>query len=291
MANLRFLFRKRLSISPASIDTAIRDYPFTISRESANNYRDVVSVESGKFEDGAIHPLYLTKISWHIVENLNEFLFSPIKPSLLKMLVHMSNHFEYYKPLEYDKKYVVKSHLCLIEPHRKGTKLTLRFDYLLDDDLVAVEHTSGLLFGVKCQGKGRVFGKLPRHERVDEGDLWYENIPIERQLPYVYAKKAEIDAPIHTDPSFAKSIGLPDIILQGTCTFAMSVSLIMKAFNIEEREVKQLSVNFTGMLTTPNTIKVNIVFRSENKIVFSVNDDKGSTLIKGGSIIFASRSL
>ncbi len=290
MASLRFLFRKRLSISPDSIDTAIRDYPFTISRQAATNYRDVVSKKLAIHEYETIHPLYLTKISWHIVENLNEFLYTPIDPALLKVLVHMSNHFEYFKLLEYDKNYVVKSHLCLIEPHRKGTKLTLRFDYFLDNNLVAVEHTSGLLFGVRCRSKARVLGKLPYIERVvDEGDLWHENISIEKQLPYLYAKKAEIDAPIHTDPKFAKSIGLPDIILQGTCTFALSVSLILKAFNIKTQNVKQLSVIFTGMLTTPNTIKANIIFRSENRIVFNVIDEKGNVLIKGGNIIFTSK--
>ncbi|MCF6193334.1 MAG: hypothetical protein L3J46_03250 [Kangiellaceae bacterium] len=289
MASLRFLLRKRLSISPETIDTRIRDYQFQITEESAVSYHEVISQEHSSDDKYLVHPLYLTKVSWHIVESLNDYLKTPIEPKLLEMLVHLSNHFEFFAPLELNKKYTVKSHLCQIKPHRKGTRLTVRFDYWLEDKLVASEHTTGLLFGVRCRGEGIMREELPSYPRVIETAIWSKSIPIEKCLPYVYAKKAEIDAPIHTDPKFAKSIGLPDIILQGTCTFAMSVNCILVELKIATKEVKCLSVNFTGMLLTPNEIKIDIVFQTEQKIVFNVYDNKGNALIKGGNIIFANK--
>lgn len=293
IAALRFLFRERLSINPETIATQIKDYYFIISAQAAEKYRSIVEPmidEKNKNLSETIHPLYLTKISWHIVENLNGFLEQPMNPKLLKMLVHMSNHFEYFGELELDKKYCVKSRLSLIEPHKKGTRLTVRFEYYQQDRIVAIEHTSGLLFGVKCTSGGQRFGKHPAILRVEEKLIWSKKMLIERDLPYEYADKAGINAPIHTDPKFAKSIGLPDIILQGTCTFSRAVSFILSEVSpsfevVKNRPVKSLSVKFTGMLPTPNEITIRVLFQSEEKIVFDVLDNKGKAVIKGGNII------
>lgn len=293
MAAIRFLFRERLYIESETIETRIKDYYFDISQKAASDYRCVVEdniTKQGILEP--IHPLYLTKISWHIVENLNDFLEQPIQPKLLKMLVHLSNHFEYLSDFEYDKDWQVKCRLSLIEPHKKGTRLTIRFEYYQEDNLVAIEHTTGLLYGVKCLGKSRQFAQLPTRSRVVENLIWSKKIPIHKDLPYVYAEKAGIDAPIHTDPEFAKSIGLPDIILQGTYTFAKAVSLIINEYlqtleGLKRKPIKSLSVNFTGMLSTPNEIMVRVLFQSEERIVFDVLDNKGKAVIKGGNIIFS----
>lgn len=296
LAMIRFLFRKRLQISPDSIATQIKDHHFKITELEVENYCSIVEEKPSRSNNKenkwhpSIHPLYLTKISWHIVENLNDFLEQPMNPKLLEMLVHMSNHFEYFGKLEFDKEYCVKSRLCRIQPHKKGTRLTVRFEYYQQDRLVVVEHTSGLLFGVKCAGEGQEFGSRPVNLKVKENLIWSKKLRIEKDLPYEYADKACIDAPIHTDPKFAKSIGLQDIILQGTCTFSKAVSFILSdaspSFEIVKNKiVKSLSVNFTGMLFTPNEIAVRVLYQTEEKIVFDVLDNKGKAVIKGGNII------
>ena len=93
-----------------------------------------------------------------------------------------------------------------------------------------------------------------------------------------YAKKAEIDAPIHTNPKFAKSIGLPDIILQGTCTFAKSVSLILlKELNNEAKQIKSVAAKFTGMIVPPNKITVRLL---KKEVVYVCADDTHGTPIE-----------
>jgi len=282
---MRFLFRERLHISPETIETRIRDHRFTISRQQADDFRSVVDdTPTSQAVTDLIHPLFLSRISWHIVENFNQYLSQPIEPKLLKTLVHLSVDLEYKEALEYDKEYRVKSRLCQVTPHRKGTRLTIRFEYFQDDRLVAVEHTTGILFGVKCNGQGRQSGNIPSKSRVSEKPIWARTVSIDEKLPYAYAAKAGIDAPIHTDPEFARSIGLPDIILQGTCTFAKAVSVIINepAFGFEG--VAGVSANFTGMLVAPNEIEVRVLFHSDDRLVFDVLDKDGQAVIKGGNI-------
>ncbi len=282
LASLRFLLRRRLSISSESIETKVRSYHFSISEEKSEQFNQVVA---GK--NNGIHPLYLTKISWHVIKNLNDFLDNKLDPRLLKMLVHLSDHFEVFSALELDKKYEVKSSLCLIAPHKKGTRLTVKFDYFSDDQLVVTEHTTGLLYGVKCIDGKRQFGELPKIKRENERVVWTRNIPITYRLPYQYAEKAEIDAPIHTNPTFAKSIGLPDIILQGTCTFAIAVSLILDEYLPTDIRINTTSVNFTGMLLVANEISVRVLYKSESKVVFDVLNKELKAVIKGGVIEFS----
>jgi len=285
---IRYFFRERLSISSDSVATQIKDYSFSISRQEANNYHSAISINT---DQSVVHPLYLTKISWHLVENLNQFLDQPINPKLLKMLVHMSQHFEIFAPLEIDEDYQVKTSLCLIEPHKKGVKLALRFEYYQGIKLVAVEHTTGLLYGVKCIGDARKLGQLPINKRRLESMIWQEDLSVDKNLPYRYADKAKIDAPIHTQPAFARSIGLPDIILQGTCTFSMAINLILQEYlEIENySNIKTLSANFTGMLFLPNRLVVRVVYQTQNNLVFDVKDQDGNSVIKGGNIEFKSK--
>jgi len=286
---MRFRFRERLHISANTIETRVKDYYFTITRQAADDFRTVVD-EASATQAGIdpIHPLYLARISWHIVENLNKYLDQPIEPKLLKTLVHLSDDLEYKDALEYDKKYRVKSCLCLLAPHKKGTRLTIRFEYFQDDRLVAVEHTTGILFGVECIGSGRQAGEIPSQSRVTGKPIWIKTLSIDERLPYSYAAKAGIDAPIHTDPEFAKSIGLPGIILQGTCTFAKAVSVILNEPEFSSEVVTGLSANFTGMLVPPNEISVRVLFHSDERLVFDVLDKDGQAVIKGGNLQFCS---
>ncbi|MDQ7048300.1 MAG: MaoC/PaaZ C-terminal domain-containing protein [Enterobacterales bacterium] len=286
LAAIRFLFRKRLSIDSSVLSMQMSDYYFSISQQQADEYRSIVEPPLPVKTQLAVHPLYLTKISWFLVKNLNQFLKRPIAPQLLKMLVHMSDRFEYFEMLEIDTKYRVESHLSLIEGHSKGVRLMVRFEYFKDNKLIAVEHTGGLLFGVKCLGGRRELGAQPQNPRYPEILIWQDFLPIDKNLPFEYAKKAEIDAPIHTQPEFAKSIGLPDIILQGTCTFAKAVSLVWEKYyqRRDYSQIKCLSANFTGMLFVPNEIKVRLVYQSTNKLVFDVLDKDGNSVIKGGCI-------
>ena len=52
---------------------------------------------------------------------------------------------------------------------------------------------------------------------------------IPRSLPHVYSECASIWNPIHTERAFALASGLPDIILHGTCTWAMAMQRLAAA--------------------------------------------------------------
>jgi acyl dehydratase len=52
-------------------------------------------------------------------------------------------------------------------------------------------------------------------------------IPVARAAPHVYTECAQIWNPIHTERRVALEVGLPDIILHGTATWALAASQLI----------------------------------------------------------------
>lgn len=284
---VRLLFRKRLKISSSVIHTNIKDFEFKINQKEAKNYNDAVKNGDKSVFKKDLHSLFYTQISWQIIENLNDYLITKIDNEILKTIIHLSEQFHYYKKIDVPQILTVKSKIWSVSPHKKGTKIIIKFAYYCDEELVAIEYSGGLLFGVRCIGKAQNHEKIPKTKIVEESPVWIKTISIDKELPFIYANKANIDAPIHTDSKFAKSIGLPNNILQGTCTFAKSLELIFdKEFITDLDQIKSVSSKFTGMVVPPNKITVRLLKKEINALYFDVLNNKKETVIKGGQILF-----
>jgi len=62
-----------------------------------------------------------------------------------------------------------------------------------------------------------------------------------------YAQASGDPNPIHTDPDFAKSVGLPGVILHGLYSMAQVARAHTEAAGGDPRALKRLSVQFRGM--------------------------------------------
>ena len=62
-----------------------------------------------------------------------------------------------------------------------------------------------------------------------------------------YAEASGDPNPIHTDPEFAKSVGLPGVILHGLYSMAQVARACTNAAGDDPRSLRRLSVQFRGM--------------------------------------------
>src|SRR5262245_58999964 len=69
----------------------------------------------------------------------------------------------------------------------------------------------------------------------------------DKYLPQRYAGASGDFNPIHTDPEFAKSVGLPGVILHGLYSMAQVARAHTDAAGGDPRALKRLSVQFRGM--------------------------------------------
>jgi hypothetical protein len=150
--------------------------------------------------------------------------------------------------------------------------------------LVLTEFVGAILYGIKCSNGGKASCTLPTVARIDDVvPIWEEKIPISKLASYTYDGCNDIVYPIHTDRKFARSRGLPDIILQGTATLAMSISvLVKKELNEDPRRVKVVSAKFTDIVVPPNHLSVRLLKRNDQNIYFDVAEKTGKFVIKGG---------
>jgi acyl dehydratase len=138
---------------------------------------------------------------------------------------------------------------------------------------------SALYRDVKLDGGDRTIASLedpPGHVRKLEG---LGEIPVAATAAHVYTECARIFNPIHTDVAYARAAGLPDIILHGTATLALSVSRVLQEFGIED--IRRVRCRFTGMVTMPNTLTVH-ASRDGDDIAFETRNAAGQAVVERG---------
>ena len=83
----------------------------------------------------------------------------------------------------------------------------------------------------------------------------------DKYLPHRYAGASGDFNPIHIDPEFAKSVGLPSTILHGLYTMALVARASVAAAGGGPRALRRLSVQFRGMGVPEQEIVVTGVVR------------------------------
>ena len=89
--------------------------------------------------------------------------------------------------------------------------------------------------------------------------------------------------PIHVDEEFAKSVGLPGVILHGLYTMAQVARANAAAVGSDPRKLKRLSVQFRGMGFPEQEITVTGTVTEErdgNVVVDTVAEQGGNRIIR-----------
>ena len=119
---------------------------------------------------------------------------------------------------------------------------------------------------------------------LHEGDAIPElKVTPDEGLTKRYAEASGDPNPIHTDPEFAKSAGLPGCILHGLWTMAQVARANNAAAGGDPRALKRLSVQFRGMgfpeqeVTVTGTIKQ---AEGGTVVVETVAEQNGNQIIR-----------
>jgi len=292
---LKSVLKKKIQLDSDIVGARIKPFNYKLSFRQTSNYAASIFDKNNIYYDTTrkdkivAHPLFPVRISWKIIENINKHWEIDLPEKALENLVHQSEYLEFQRLLKPDDELTVRGELAALIPHKLGVKITLRFDYYdKTNDLVLTELIGALLFGVKCTDKGKCSANLPALERIeDTSPIWEEQIQIPRFAPFLYDGCNDIVYPAHTDIVFAKKMGLPGIILQGTATLAKSVSiLIKKELSGNPDHVKTISGKFTDIVVPPNHLSVRLLERKESALHFCVKDKNGKSVLKGGYIKF-----
>ena len=146
--------------------------------------------------------------------------------------------------------------------------------------------------GVKCSDDGLCPNRLPEAAPLEESaaPLWESRIPIDPLRPHIYDGCTDIVFPIHTSRSFARQVGLPGNILQGTATLAFAVrEIINREAGGNPLSLKSVFCRFTGMVFPGTMIRVQLVGKigkdDGTRLNFIVLNQEGQKAISDGYAI------
>lgn len=276
--------------------TLLRDFETTVNWRHTMNYAAAVDDFNEMYfddekEGGVIAPpMYSVALTWNILGRIWEFIDTDSFPmDIIARQVHYTEYLEFHRALTPGEKLVIKGKVAAILPHRAGTCVVTRFDAVDEEKkTVFTEFLGGLMRGVKCSGSGLGEDELPViPANPEEAVEWESSIYISSLSPYIYDGCTDIIFPIHTSRKFARQVGLPGIILQGTATLAFALrELINREAGGDPRRVKRVYCRFTGMVSPGTDIKVRKTgaYGSEKSAgcFFDVLNSRGEKALKGG---------
>jgi acyl dehydratase len=159
---------------------------------------------------------------------------------------------------------------------------------------VFTEFGGGILRGVKLLDKGAGADTVPPVPkfRRDGPPLWEEQVHVHPLAAHVYDGCADIFNPIHTSVRFAKSVGLPGIILPGSCTLSWAVrDIVNRHADGDPARLKRIGCRFTGMVLPATDIAIQLLGLEQRAdrttAFFEVRNGDGKRAISDGFVEIA----
>jgi hypothetical protein len=254
-----------------------------VGRETAPDPQNVdarwlMAYSAGLGERDFPHPLFPVCYEWPATRQLRERAgLVPIDARL----VHAQHDLIIHRPPKEERLFISGKIVAALQ-RKPGTLVVYRF--ITRDEknaLVSTTDFSALYRDAKLEGGDRGSDKVddpPKHSQALNA---IGEISVTATAAHVYTECARIWNPIHTDVAYARAAGLPDIILHGTATLALSVSKVLKSLGI--REVQRIRCRFAGMVTMPSVLTVH-ASRENDRVAFETRNARGETLIERGWI-------
>lgn len=237
-------------------------------------------------------PTFPVSVTWPVLSNLGSFIQDRSFPrEVLITQVHYTEHLILHRLIRPGDALELDGEIAAILPHRSGTHAVIRLTASDAQGLpVFTEYVGAMLRGVECDGSaGR--SALPNHPEADPSAAaaWTAMVRVDPLAPYIYDAGADIEFPIHTSPKFAKAVGLPGIILQGTATLGMAVKeLVANEAAEDPGVVREIACAFTGMVMPGTAIEVCCLGTREQEdgthIFFEVINAENKKAIRNGFI-------
>jgi acyl dehydratase len=286
-----------MELSSSLVGMALKPYHREITWRETMNYAAAVGDDNPWYFDDerdkgiVAPPLFSVAVTWPILERIWEYIDSDrFPPEVLLTQVHHTEHLVFHRPLRPGDHLTVQGKIAAVLSHRAGTRVVICFEALdQKGQKVFTEHTGALMRGVSCTSGGRGEEALPAIPSDPEADrpLWETTIPIDPLRPFLYDGCANIFFPIHTSKRFARQVGLPGIILQGTATLALAAREILnREAGKDPRKLLTFSGRFTGMVLPGTSIRVSLVGKTlrtdGTDLHFVVRDAEGQPAVSKG---------
>ena len=288
-----------MNLTSGFVGTALKEYHCRISARWTMNYAAAIGDPNPLYfnderPEGIIAPpLFPVAMTWPIIENIADYIEADGFPKeILLTQVHYSEHLSIHRPVAPGDNIIIRGLIAAILPHRAGTHVVIRFDATdAGGNPLFTEHIGAMMRGVQCADDGKGSEQLPAVPQQPEasGALWESIIPIDPLAPFIYDGCTNIHFPIHTSVKFARQVGLPGIINQGTATLALAIhNILNREAGGDSRRLISVSCRFAGMVMPGSAITVRLTGKNQGPgvtdLFFMVLNTEEKRAIRDGHI-------
>jgi len=234
-------------------------------------------------------PLFAVALTWPLVSRIPERLEGGLPAELVPTIVHAGEHLRFHRMLRPGDRIGMEARVVSLRPGRAGTRMTVRIDGVAGGEPVFTEHSTALFRGVDCPEVVVAEDEPVRTSRLDDGGtpLWEATIPVAREAPFIYDGCTGITFAIHTSVTFARAVGLPDLLLQGTYALALAArEIVDREVGGDPARLKEIACRFTGMIVPGAPVRVQFMNRevaaASASGSFRVLDSRGSPALDAG---------
>lgn len=240
------------------------------------------------------HPVFPVALEWPAILASRELdCYRTITPAEAGRGVHAAHDLHLLRPIRAGDRLRTTATLIGIRAIKPGALQALRLDTVdaVTGELVARTYQQNISRGVAVVGGDRSIESEPvtplREPKARASSVQSWELSISAQAAHVYTECARIFNPIHTDRSVALAAGLPDIILHGTATLALAISVLVDRFcEGDQRRVRRLGGRFSAMILMPSVAQLVLLDRSADTLFFEVHNDQGAVAFSQGFLVF-----
>ncbi|MGV8080093.1 MAG: MaoC/PaaZ C-terminal domain-containing protein [Syntrophales bacterium] len=289
-----------MELSSRHVGIPLKAYETAVTWRQTTNYAAALGDANPWYLDdsrpGGIvaPPMFSVAVTWPITERIAEFIESAKFPKeIVNTQVHYTEHLAIHRLVRPEDRLAVRGRIAAILPRKAGTLFVIRYDVTdAAGSPVFTEHIGGMMRGVRCIDEGRGGETLPVVPSFEASGapIWEAPVFVDRAAPFIYDGCTDIYFPIHTSVAFARAVGLPDIIYQGTATLALAVrELTNREAEGDPRRVKAVSCRFTGMVIPGSEIRIRLIGKAaegpDTHCFFEVLNAEGKHAIRDGAVI------
>ena len=237
----------------------------------------------------AIHPAIVFSLQWAARFRPDQVLNLRAAP----FGVHASTDLHIYRPFRPGEAITTQGQVVQKRQLRPGVYNVERYRMTASDgELVAELDYNGITRGATLSGPDKVVDAeraQPEFGAVGGEPLWQRRFHVPLHAAQQYTECAQIYNPIHTEPSVAKAAGLPDIILHGSATKAMSLTAVIdQCFDGDASRVTRLCGQLRGMVLMNTDVVVQglaeAVVDGEKRVLFQALNSDGQPAVANGIV-------
>jgi acyl dehydratase len=184
-----------------------------------------------------------------------------IPPEAMMFIVHGEQDMHFHRPLVPGTTLTTTAETFAYRVGGSGTRLVVKVDSADESGEPVLTQYSTIFIRGMSDGESGGPDK-PEHDFPDDArgrPAGTFTIHVDDDQTFRYREASGDEMPIHLDDAFAKSVGLPGIIVHGLCTMAMCSQAVVKTVaDGDPARLKRLAVRFAANVLPGNDIDVEI---------------------------------